>query len=112
MKNEVKDIGIDVKAPETVCNDQHCPFHGKLPVRGQVIDGVVVSDKMQNTAVVERNYLNYDHKFERYVKKSSRYSALPSLPERQAWGRSSDGRVPAIEQDGLIRHRGEEVSRW
>jgi small subunit ribosomal protein S17 len=75
MKNEVKDIGIDVKAPETVCNDQHCPFHGKLPVRGQVIDGVVVSEKMQNTAVVERNYLNYDHKFERYVKKSSRYSA-------------------------------------
>jgi ribosomal protein S17 len=35
-----------------------------LPVRGQVIDGVVVSDKMQSTAVVERNYLNDDHKFE------------------------------------------------
>ena len=87
MKNEVKDIGIDVKAPETVCNDQHCPFHGKLPVRGQVIDGVVVSDKMQNTAVVERNYLNYDHKFERYVKKSEPlFRALPALPERQGQG--------------------------
>jgi len=74
-KSEVKDIGIDVKAPATACADQHCPFHGKLPVRGQVIAGVVVSDKMKNTAVVERNYLKYDSKYERYEKKTSRYSA-------------------------------------
>jgi small subunit ribosomal protein S17 len=75
MKDEVKDIGFDVKAPETACNDKHCPFHGKLSVRGQVIDGVVVSNKMTNTAVVERNYLKYDQKYERYEKKTSRYSA-------------------------------------
>jgi small subunit ribosomal protein S17 len=73
--NSVRDIGIDVKAPETACQDQHCPFHGKLPVRGQVIDGVVVSTKMTNTAVVERNYLKYDTKYERYEKRTSRYSA-------------------------------------
>jgi small subunit ribosomal protein S17 len=71
----VKDIGIDVKAPETSCEDQHCPFHGKLSVRGQVIDGVVVSTKMTNTAVVERNYLKFDQKYERYEKRTSRYSA-------------------------------------
>lgn len=75
MKGQFKDIGIDVKAPETTCADIHCPFHGKLSVRGQVIDGTVVSDKMKNTAVVERNYLKYDSKYERYVKKTSRYSA-------------------------------------
>ncbi len=75
MDSKVKDIGIDVKAPETSCTDIHCPFHGKLSVRGQVIEGVVVSDKMKNTAVVERDYLVYDSKYERYVKKTSRYSA-------------------------------------
>ncbi|QLH75346.1 MAG: 30S ribosomal protein S17 [Methanomassiliicoccales archaeon] len=74
MNGEVKDIGIDVKAPQGVCEDKHCPFHGELSVRGQVIDGVVVSMKMEKTAVVEKNYLKYDHKYERYEKRSSRYS--------------------------------------
>jgi small subunit ribosomal protein S17 len=40
-----------------------------------VIDGVVVSVKMENTAVVEKNYLKYDQKYERYEKRTSRYSA-------------------------------------
>ncbi len=75
MKNEVKDIGIDVKAPETVCNDQHCPFHGKLPVRGKVVDGIVVSDRAQKTAIVERNYLQFIPKFERYERRHSRMAA-------------------------------------
>jgi len=75
MKGQIKDIGIDVKAPATTCVDIHCPFHGTLSIRGQVIDGVVVSDKMKNTAVVERNYMKYDSKYERYMKKTSRYSA-------------------------------------
>ena len=53
MNGEVRDIGIDVKAPTTICDDKHCPFHGNLPVRGQVIDGIVVSVKMNSHAVVE-----------------------------------------------------------
>jgi small subunit ribosomal protein S17 len=75
MANEVKDIGIDVKVPETTCTDKYCPFHGELAVRGQIIEGVVVSTKMDKTAVVERNYLNYQQKYERYEKRTSRYSA-------------------------------------
>jgi len=75
MENKARDIGIDVKAPTTACQDKHCPFHGSLSVRGQIIDGVVVSEKMTNTAVVERNFLKYDTKYERYEKKTSRYSA-------------------------------------
>ena len=55
-----------------------CPFHGSLPVRGQVIDGVVATVKMKNTVVVERNYLKYQHKYERYEKRSNRYSAHAS----------------------------------
>ena len=75
MANEVKDIGIDVKSPETTCMDKHCPFHGQLSVRGQIIEGVVISTKMDKTAVVEREYLNYQKKYERYEKRTSHYSA-------------------------------------
>lgn len=70
---KVRDIGIDVKPPEATCEDRNCPFHGNLPVRGQIIDGVVVSTKMDKTAVVERNYLKYHKKYERYEKRTSRY---------------------------------------
>ena len=75
MANEVKDIGIDVKVPDTTCTDKNCPFHGQLAVRGQIIEGVVVSTKMDKTAVVKRNYLYYQQKYERYEKRTSHYSA-------------------------------------
>ena len=68
-------IGIDVKAPEKLCNDPKCPFHGKLSVRGQVLEGKVVSTKMQNSVVVQREYTRYIPKYERYEKRTSRYSA-------------------------------------
>jgi small subunit ribosomal protein S17 len=67
-----KDIGIDVKPPESACEDINCPFHGDLPVRGQIIDGVVVSTKMDKTAVVERKYMRYQNKYERYEKRTGR----------------------------------------
>jgi small subunit ribosomal protein S17 len=75
MVAKVKDIGIDVDPPATECNDTNCPFHGSLPVRGQMIEGTVVSVKMDRTAVVERKYLRYQKKYERYEKRTSRYSA-------------------------------------
>ena len=28
----VKDIGLNVKAPQTECTDPNCPFHGHLAV--------------------------------------------------------------------------------
>ncbi len=68
-----RDIGIDVKPPEKECTDPNCPFHGHLKVRGQIIEGVVISDKMQGTVVVEREYLRYVAKYERYEKRRSRY---------------------------------------
>lgn len=69
-----RDIGIDVKEPEKTCNDRNCPFHGNLSVRGQIFDGVVVSDKMQKSAVVERERLFYFKKYERYEKRTSTFS--------------------------------------
>mgnify|MGYP006268451765 CR=1 FL=1 len=67
-----RDIGIDVPVPEKGCADEHCPFHGKLSVRGQVLEGVVVSTRMQRTAVIERQYLRYLQKFERFEKRTRR----------------------------------------
>ncbi len=70
-----RDIGLDVRAPKNKCDDRHCPFHGRLPVRGQVLEGTVVSRGMQRTAVVERTLLHYVPKFERYEKRRRRYLA-------------------------------------
>jgi small subunit ribosomal protein S17 len=70
-----RDIGLDVRAPKARCDDRHCPFHGRLPVRGQVLEGTVVSTSMQRTAVVERTLLHFLPKFERYEKRRRRYLA-------------------------------------
>ncbi len=67
-----RDIGIDVPAPSQACTDPKCPFHGGLPVRGQMLEGVVVSSRMQRTVVVEREYVRYIRKFERYEKRTRR----------------------------------------
>jgi len=71
----VKDIGLNVKAPQAECNDPHCPFHGHLSVRGQLLDGTVVSDKMSRTVVVQREYLKRNIKFDRYEKRRSKIHA-------------------------------------
>ena len=68
-----RDIGIDVPKPVKGCADVHCPFHGTLPVRGQSFEGTVVSTKMQRTVVVERHYLRYIRKYERYEKRTKRF---------------------------------------
>lgn len=75
MTAEIRNIGLDVAAPKGDCDDPNCPFHGTLPVRGQIIDGVVSTVKMNKTVVVERQFMKYVQKYERYEKRSNRYSA-------------------------------------
>lgn len=67
--------GLNVKIPEKECNDVNCPFHGILPVRGQVITGKVVSDRMRGSVVIVRDYLHYVKKYKRYEKRSSKIHA-------------------------------------
>ena len=74
-KNEARNIGLNVKPPTKSCNDNNCPFHGSLPVRGQVITGVVSSIKMQNSILVKREYTHLVPKYERYEKRTSSYAA-------------------------------------
>jgi small subunit ribosomal protein S17 len=67
-----RDIGIDVPLPAAACKDPKCPFHGRLSVRGQALEGIVVSTRMQNTVVIEREYVRYIRKYERYEKRTRR----------------------------------------
>lgn len=71
----MRDIGLDVSTPESMCDDPNCPFHGSLPVRGQVFDGIVVSDKMAQTVVVQRQFEKRIAKFERFEKRRSKIHA-------------------------------------
>lgn len=70
-----RDIGVDVAPPKEQCDDRNCPFHGTLSVRGQIIEGVVVSSKMQKTLVVKKDYRRYIPKYERYEWRTGRYVA-------------------------------------
>jgi len=70
-----RDIGLDVPPPDSECNDPNCPFHGVLSVRGSVINGVVLSSKMQKTIVVERTFEKKVPKYERFEKRRSRIHA-------------------------------------
>jgi len=71
----MRDIGLDVSAPQKECNDPKCPFHGTLPVRGQVFSCTVVSDKMENTVVVMRKFEKKATKYERFEKRQSKIHA-------------------------------------
>lgn len=74
-KQSIRDIGIEAKHPEKACGDEKCPWHGTLPIRGKVFEGLVVSTKAQKTAIVERNYFHYVPKYERYERRHSRIVA-------------------------------------
>ncbi len=75
MKHMAKNIGIDVKPPQTECNDKHCPFHGDLRVRGRIYEGVVVSDSMRQSVVIRRDYLYYVKKYHRYERRNGKITA-------------------------------------
>jgi small subunit ribosomal protein S17 len=76
-----RDIGVDVEPPakEGKPGDPLDPFYGTLSVRGQVLVGQVTSTKMQSSCIVTREYLRYVPKYERYEKRTSKYTAhVPS----------------------------------
>jgi len=61
--------GLSLKKPKKTCDDQNCPFHGTLSIRGRVLEGTIISAKMEKTAVVRRDYLHYMPKFKRYERR-------------------------------------------
>jgi len=82
-KPKVRNIGIPgIKPPEKTCEDPNCPFHGKLPVRGILLEGTVVSTRMDNTVTVLHEYLHYVPKYMRYERRRRKIHAhLPPCIE-------------------------------
>ncbi len=80
-------IGLDVDTPPEPANPEEydyekCPFYGELPVRGQILEGTVVSTDMDKTVVVEREYDVAVPKYDRYMKRRSRIPAhVPGVLE-------------------------------
>ena len=68
-------MSLTFKKPKKSCNDKNCPFHGTLSVRGRVFEGVVATSKMDKTAIIEREYLQFSPKFVRY---ENRRGHIPS----------------------------------
>ncbi len=62
-------MALSFEKPRKTCDDRNCPFHGTLSTRGRMMEGVVVSAKMDKTVVVRRDYLKYVPKFKRYERR-------------------------------------------
>ncbi|MCS3924749.1 30S ribosomal protein S17 [Methanosalsum natronophilum] len=71
----VRDIGLDIPAPQEECDDANCPFHGSLKVRGQVLSGKVISDKMAKSVVIQKSHEKLVKKYQRYEKRQSKIHA-------------------------------------
>ncbi|MFW6382911.1 MAG: 30S ribosomal protein S17 [Haloferacaceae archaeon] len=80
-------IGLDVPQPPEPENPEEydyetCPFYGHLSVRGQTLEGTVVSTDMEKTVIVEREYDVFVPKYDRYMKRRSRIPAhVPGVLE-------------------------------
>jgi len=74
-KAKARNIGVKVNPPQETCDDKYCPFHGTLPVRGQIIKGIVSTKKMDNSVIVKKEFRHYVPKFERYERRTSKYAA-------------------------------------
>jgi small subunit ribosomal protein S17 len=70
-----KDLGLGYDAPKEKCEDPKCPWHGKLSIRGKILEGVVKSTKTHKTAVVEWKHIKFIKKYERYERRKSSVSA-------------------------------------
>ncbi len=72
MKQETKNIGMNVEMPKASCTDINCPFHGQLKVRGRQLTATVISTKMRRSAVIEFERLHFVSKYERYEKRRTK----------------------------------------
>lgn len=80
-------IGLDVTQPPEPDDPETydyatCPFYGDLPARGQLREGIVATNDMDRTVVVEREYDVFVPKYDRYMKRRSRIPAhVPEVLE-------------------------------
>mmetsp|Transcript_11472 Transcript_11472/g.17466 ORF Transcript_11472/g.17466 Transcript_11472/m.17466 type:complete len:164 (-) Transcript_11472:83-574(-) len=73
-----KSIGLGFKTPKSAIEgtyvDKKCPFTGNVSIRGRILKGIVISNKMKRTIVIRRDYLQYVKKYRRFEKRHSNMS--------------------------------------
>jgi small subunit ribosomal protein S17 len=67
--------GLQVTAPKKSCEDERCPFHGNLKVRGKLLSGRAVSTAGRTFVVVQMEFLHKVGKYSRGERRRSRLSA-------------------------------------
>jgi small subunit ribosomal protein S11e len=69
----VKSVGLGFKTPREAIEgnyiDKKCPFTGNVSIRGRILTGTIVKQKMQRTIVIRRDYLHFVKKYNRYEKR-------------------------------------------
>ncbi len=76
--------GLEVVMPKKQCQDNRCPFHGSLRVRGRLLSGKAVSTAGKGFVVVQIEFLHKVRKYNRGERRRSRISAhLPPCLEVQ-----------------------------
>lgn len=80
----VRNIGVSVASPRKTCEDELCPFHGTLSIRGKLLTGIVSSAKAPKMVVVSREYPRPTPKFKRFQRSRSKVHAyVPPCVEAQ-----------------------------
>lgn len=68
-----RSVGLGIKTPDAAIEgnyvDKKCPFTGNVSIRGRILKGLVISNKMKRTIVVRRDYLHYISKYRRFEKR-------------------------------------------
>ncbi|HEX2472425.1 MAG TPA: 30S ribosomal protein S17 [Nitrososphaera sp.] len=78
----VRNIGVSVASPRKACEDEFCPFHGRLSIRGKLLAGIVSSAKAPKMVVVSREYPRRVAKYKRFQRsKSNVHAYLPPCLE-------------------------------
>ncbi|KAI6238132.1 30S ribosomal protein S17 [Aphelenchoides fujianensis] len=73
-----KNVGLGFKTPREAIEgtyiDKKCPFTSNVSIRGAILTGHVIKNKMQRTIVVRRDYLHFVRKYRRYEKRHKNVS--------------------------------------
>ena len=68
-----KNVGFGFKTPQEAITgtyiDHKDPFTSNVSIRGRIIKGLVISNKMKNTIVIRRDFLHFRPKYRRYEKR-------------------------------------------
>jgi small subunit ribosomal protein S11e len=74
----IRSVGLGIKTPDAAIEgnyvDKKCPFTGNVSIRGRILKGLVISNKMKNTIVIRRDYLHYIVKYRRFEKRHKNIS--------------------------------------